>query len=65
MSTVEVIEQIQALSAEERKNVAAFLRQLELEDRPGTASPEVSKDFERVADEVFTNHGELFRKLAQ
>ncbi len=65
MSAVEVIEQIQALSAEERKKVAAFLRQLELEDRSDTGSPEVSKDFKRVADEVFTNHEELFRKLAQ
>ena len=60
MSAAEIIEQIQTLPPEERKKVAAFVRQLERAERQG-----VSEEFKRVADEVFTKNAELFRKLAQ
>lgn len=57
MSATEVIEEIKQLPREEQRKVAAYLHQLE--------SGEVSEEFKRVADEVFTTNDELFRKLAQ
>ncbi len=58
MSANEVIEQIRQLPREERQKVVDYVRKLE-------TSGEVSEDFKRVADEVFTTNAELFRKLAQ
>jgi len=57
MSATEVIEEIKQLSPEEQRKVAAYIHQLE--------SGEVSEEFKRIADEVFTTNDELFRKLAQ
>ena len=61
MSAIEVIEQIKQLPRDEQRKVAAFLS--ETTDAP--EKPEVSEEFKRVADEVFTTNAELFRKLAQ
>jgi hypothetical protein len=58
MSATEVIEEIKQLPREEQRKVAAYIHQLE-------TTGEVSEDFKRVADEVFTTNAELFRKLAQ
>jgi mRNA-degrading endonuclease RelE of RelBE toxin-antitoxin system len=58
MSATEVIEEIKQLPPEEQRKVVDFLRGLEL-------TGEVSEDFKRIADEVFTTNDELFRKLAQ
>ena len=58
MSASEVIEEIKQLPPEERRKVAAFIHQIE-------SQGEVSKDFKKIADEVFTTNDELFRKLAQ
>ncbi|MBI3875073.1 MAG: hypothetical protein HY300_03740 [Verrucomicrobia bacterium] len=58
MSATEVIEEIRQLPREERRKVAAYLRELESADKVG-------EDFKRTADEVFTTNAELFRKLAQ
>ena len=58
MSAIEVIEEIKQLSPEEQRKVADFIHQIE---SPG----EVSEEFKRIADEVFTTNDELFRKLAQ
>lgn len=62
MSAIEVIEQIKRLPAEEQRKVAAYLDEIQLPKKSGT---EVSEEFKRVADEVFTTNAELFRKLAQ
>ncbi len=58
MSATEVIEEIKQLSVEEQRKVAAFIHQIE-------SRGEVSEEFKRMADEVFTTNDELFRKLAQ
>ena len=57
MSATEVIEEFKQLPREEQRKVAAYVRELE--------TGEVSEEFKRIADEVFTTNDELFRKLAQ
>ncbi|HXT12973.1 MAG TPA: hypothetical protein VN873_15535 [Candidatus Angelobacter sp.] len=58
MSANEVIEQIKQLPREEQRKVVAYVHEL-------VSSGEVSEEFRRIADEVFTTNAELFRKLAQ
>ena len=58
MSANEVIEEIKQLPREEQRKVADFIHQLE-------SRGEVSEEFKKMADEVFTTNDELFRKLAQ
>jgi hypothetical protein len=58
MSATQVIEEIKQLPPEEQRKVAAYVRGLETEG-------EVSEEFKRIANEVFTTNDELFRKLAQ
>jgi hypothetical protein len=58
MGAAEVIEEIKQLPHAEQRKVADYVRQLE-------SAGEVSKEFERIADEVFNTNDELFRKLAQ
>jgi len=65
MSAIEVIEQIQRLPREERQKVADFLLRSEALSNPGKPDGEVSEEFKRAADEVFTKNATLFRKLAQ
>lgn len=62
MNAIEVIEQIKLLPREERRKIAAILDAMDAQEKPTT---EVSEEFKRVADEVFTTNAELFRKLAQ
>jgi hypothetical protein len=57
MSASEVIEEIKQLPPEERRKVAAYIRESE--------STGVSKEFKGMADEIFKTNDELFRKLAQ
>ena len=65
MSAAEVIDQIQKLSPQEQQKVADFVvRQMQAERKPEERA-EVSEEFKRVADEVFTKNEELFRKLAK
>jgi hypothetical protein len=65
MSATEVIEQIQKLPREERQKVAEFLLRSEAQANQGKPNDEVSEEFKRAADEVFTTNAKLFRKLAQ
>ena len=58
MSASEVIEEFKQLPREEQRKVAAYIHQVE-------SSGDVSEEFKRIADEVFTTNDELFRKLAQ
>jgi len=57
MSATEVIEEIKQPPPEERRKVAAYIRE--------TESTGVSEEFKRIADEAFKTNDELFRKLAQ
>jgi len=57
MSATEVIEEFKQLPLEEQRKVAAFIQKFE--------AGEVSEEFKRVADRVFTTNDELFRKLAK
>ena len=65
MSAIEVIEKIQKLPREERKKVVDFLLRSEAQATHGNPNDEVSEEFKRAADEVFTTNAKLFRKLAQ
>jgi hypothetical protein len=66
MSAIEVIEQIKKLPREEQRKVTAFVHEAEAAGMIAPpANDEVSDEFKRVADEVFTTNAELFRKLAQ
>ena len=58
MSAAQVIEEIKQLPREEQRKVVEFVREI-------VTAREVSDEFKRVADEVFTTNAELFRKLAQ
>lgn len=58
MSANEVIEQIKQLPRVEQQKVVAYVHELE-------KAGDVSEEFKRLADEVFTTNAELFRKLAQ
>ena len=58
MSAVEVIKEIKPLPREEQRKVVDYVREL-------VTAGEVSDEFKRIADEVFTTNAELFRKLAQ
>jgi len=67
MSAAEIIEQIKALSPEERSEVIAFVRSTENDDAKTDGAVRYSDDesFEAVADRVFEKHAELFKKLAE
>jgi hypothetical protein len=66
MSAEEVIEQIRALPPEERKQVIDFVTTTEARIAAATARAAKSKpDWDRIINEVFDEHDELFRKLAQ
>ena len=65
MSAAEVIDQIQKLPLQEQQKVADFVRRMQAETKSGETEGEVSEEFKRVANEVFTKNAELFRKLAQ
>jgi hypothetical protein len=65
MSATEVIEQIQKLPREERQKVADYLLRSEAKVNQSNPNDEVSEEFKRAADEVFTTNAKLFRKLAQ
>jgi mRNA-degrading endonuclease RelE of RelBE toxin-antitoxin system len=58
MSATEVIEEIKQLPREEQRKVVDYVREL-------VTTSQVSEEFKRIADEVFTTNAELFRKLAQ
>ena len=58
MSASELIEEFKHLPRDEQRKVAAYIHKFE-------TTHEVSDDFKRLADEVFTTNDELFRKLAQ
>ena len=62
MSAQEVIEQINALPPEERQEVVEYVREQQL---PSPAVTRKQPDWDRIIEEVFDEHDELFRKLAQ
>ena len=68
MSAAEIIEQIKALPAEERRRVIAFARTAgELDASENSAGVRYADNatFAAAADRVFEKHAELFKKLAE
>jgi hypothetical protein len=62
MSAQEVIEQIKAMPPQDRQEVVNYVR----EQEPAAATaPRKQPDWDRIIEEVFDEHDELFRKLAQ
>ena len=61
MTTRQVMEEIKTMTPEERGQVAEFLRQLGAEPVQRGAE---NITIEQVADEIFTRHAPLMRKLA-
>jgi hypothetical protein len=64
MSAIEIIEEIKKLPDEEQRKIAAYLHEIE---RKNATNPgqEVSPEFKRAADQIFTTNAELFGKLAK
>jgi hypothetical protein len=66
MSAVEVIEQIKALSPDEKAEVVKFMHQLDIK---GVFSPEPRYmdqiSFEAAKRRVFSKHSDLLNKLAK
>lgn len=66
MSVAEVIEKIKELSAEDQARVADFLRELAPANPGGSEIKYVDPEkASAIADRVFEENAELFRKLAQ
>jgi mRNA-degrading endonuclease RelE of RelBE toxin-antitoxin system len=65
MSAAEIIEQIKRLPPEEKRAVKDFVNT----EGEGTSQPEVEyidrKSLEQTAEQIFKEHQELFRKLAE
>ena len=64
MSAAEIIEQIKRLPPEEKQAVREFIRSEE-GGADGVVQYVERKDLERTAKEIFKEHEQLFRKLAQ
>lgn len=65
MSAAEVIEMIEKLPPLEKAEVLAYLKKSELAPTEGTVRYLPQTEAERIAEQVFKDHNELFRKLAQ
>ena len=66
MSAAEIIEQIKVLPPEGQAEVCAFVHKLEAEgSEPGKGRYMDPAKAARIADKIFTEHAELFRKLAE
>jgi hypothetical protein len=62
MTAHQVIDQIKALSSEERAKVVGFIHEMESEGAERTMD---RKTFEQSAKQVFDRHAELMHKLSQ
>jgi hypothetical protein len=65
MSAAEIIEMIEKLSPAEKAEVIAYARTLEFPPSEKTVRYLPQAEAERIAERVFKDHSELFRKLAQ
>ena len=66
MSAAEIIEQIKALPAEEQAKIAEFVRELQSASGKEPNIRYVDRDNARgIANRVFEENAELFRKLAK
>ena len=67
MTAIQIIHEIEALPAEEQRAVFSSLRERLEETKPAAGEVRYA-DFDeavRVADRIFTDRAELFKKLAQ
>jgi hypothetical protein len=65
MSAADVIAMIEKLPAEEKAEVYAFVETQKTQMSRVAAGILPQSDAQRIADKVFKDHAELFRKLAQ
>ncbi len=67
MSATEIIEELQKLPDREQEEVLAFLLLARERRKNGEAQVKyaVDAEFEKVADKVFREHAELFRRLSE
>ena len=66
MTVAQVIKEIETFSPVERREIFAFLHELEEEARRRHKEPVYmdNSTFQKAADAVFAQHGDLLRKLA-
>ena len=64
MSANEIIEEIKKLSGDEQKKVVAYISEIQ-QASPSDSDEDVSPEFKRIVDEMFTTNRKLFQKLAQ
>ena len=62
MSATQIIAQIEQLPVEEREKIFRYVAKQAVEARSRSG---VDERFRKIADEIFTENEELFRKLAQ
>jgi hypothetical protein len=65
MSAAEIIEQIKRLPPEDKRAVKDFVNSEENAASPSSVEYIDRSALERTAQEIFKEHKELFRKLAQ
>ena len=65
MSAAEVIAMIEKLPPAEKAQVIAYAKKAELAERERRVRYLATAEAERIAEGIFKDHDELFRKLAQ
>jgi hypothetical protein len=65
MSAVEIIAMIEKLPPEEQAEVVSYVERRKADPAARTIRYASAAEAESVADQVFRDHKELFRKLAQ
>lgn len=67
MTAVQVIHEIESLPPQERQAVIDFITQMRVPPTPAIPKVKtmVPDAFEKMSDQVFDQHPELFRKLAK
>lgn len=65
MSAAEIIEQIKALPAEERRQVVEFVREEGEDRRTDARLHHVKEPIAAIAERLFERYDPLFRKLAE
>jgi len=67
MSAIQVIDEIKGLPREEQEAIIAFVQKLkeELASQPSQVRYMSPAKAKAISEKVFTEHAELFRKLAQ
>jgi hypothetical protein len=65
MSVAEIIEMIKKLPPSEQAEVIAFAEEVKSKNRDSQVNYLPADEAERIADQIFEQNKELFRRLAQ